>query len=488
MDEAPSNSGPETPKRARPSFMSSRWPWILAALLIAVYTLFAPKLAEMQAGRDRRPVGSAEDILALSQRDDVNVLFILIDTLRADRLGAYGYSRETSPVLDAIADRGIRFDRHLSQSSWTKCSMASLWTGLYPNRTGVTRFDEVVADSARLPAEILSDAGFRTAGIFRNGWVMGYFGFGQGFDVYTRPFPEPVSQDVRAENPTISMGGSDLDVVAAAREFLRIHGKERWFLYTHLMDVHEYLYSEDTAVFGTSYSDVYDNSILWTNSVLNPFIEELARDGHLENTIIVITSDHGEAFGERGFEGHARHVYAETTEVPLIISLPFRFEEPLVVHERTNNVDIWPTLLDLLGLDPLEEADGRSLVPEMVAAARGIDVERSESPTGYAYLDQNWGRPDRAVMTTLAVANESLRYIEYKDGAGERVEEHLYDHAIDPGELVDLRDDAPEALERMRALADQYDRDAEPPFQVDSRLELEEIQLKQLRALGYDVP
>jgi arylsulfatase A-like enzyme len=475
--------------RTTSRIMQSPWFWLIAAALLATYTLVAPRLAQLQTAGDRRPVGTADDIAALAERDDVNVLFIVIDTLRADRLGSYGYERDTSPLLDVLADRGVRFERHLSQSSWTKCSMASLWTGLYPNRTGVTRFDEVVPAAARLPAEILSDSGFRTAGVFRNGWVMGYFGFGQGFDIYARPFPTPLSANVRAENPTISSGGSDHDATASASEFLRVHGHERWFLYMHLMDVHEYLYSEETAIFGTSYSDVYDNSILWVNTVLDPFFEELAREGHLENTLIVITSDHGEAFSERGFEGHARHVYKETTEVPLIMSFPFRLEEPIVVRNRTAGVDVWPTILDLLGLPSFEQTNGRSLVPEILAAARGEQpkIDQVETPA-FAYLDLNWGRQDTRKKTTLSVVNGSLRYVLYRDENGARSEEHLYDSAADPTELVDYRREEPEKLEQMRRLAENYTTDVTPAFEAEPALELEEIQLKQLRALGYDVP
>ena len=95
-----------------------------------------------------RPVGTVDDIRALAERDDLNVLFILVDTLRADRLSAYGYERETSPNLDALTQSGIRFDAHVGQSSWTKCSMASLWTGLSPNRTGVRRAQHALPEGA----------------------------------------------------------------------------------------------------------------------------------------------------------------------------------------------------------------------------------------------------------------------------------------------------------------------------------------------------
>ena len=101
-------------------------------------------------------------------------------------------------------------------------------------------------EEATLPAEILREAGFRTAGVWRNGWVAPNFGFGQGFEVYERPRPGQRSPSFRAENPHISLEGTDLDVIDTAVEFLRVHGRERWFLYVHLMDLHQYLYDENT--------------------------------------------------------------------------------------------------------------------------------------------------------------------------------------------------------------------------------------------------
>ena len=149
------------------------------------------------------PEGNAEDIEALSTRDDVNVLFILVDTLRADRMSAYGYERATSPTLANLSRMGVRFDRHLSQSSWTKASMASLWTSHIPPRTGVVEYDDVIPDEAPMPAEILAANGFRTIGLFRNGWVEPRFGFAQGFEVYTKPAGTLVDPAVVQKNPTL---------------------------------------------------------------------------------------------------------------------------------------------------------------------------------------------------------------------------------------------------------------------------------------------
>ena len=355
--------------------LDKRWPWLTAAglvLLIAAASLFEVQMG----GVDKRPVGTAVDIEALRDRSDVNVLFILIDTLRADRLGMYGYERDTSPDLDLLASRGVRFDRQLSQSSWTKASMASLWSGVYPSRSGVTRFDHVTPSEAELPAEIFTEAGFRTVGLWRNGWVDPSFGFGQGFEIYERPQSLPPGANIHVKNPTISAKSSDTGMIESAEEFLRIFGDERWFLYMHFMDLHEYLYDDETALFGSGYSDIYDNSIRRENNLVGRFVAHLAQNGYLENTLIVIASDHGEAFGERGVEGHARRLYRESTEVPLILSFPFRLEEGVVVTTRTRNIDIWPTVLDLLGLPPMEDVDGRSQVPAILRAARG------EAPDG----------------------------------------------------------------------------------------------------------
>ncbi len=463
------------------------WPWVAAALVLAAYAV-AQRFLAPEAARDPRPVGTAEDILALRERADLNVLFVLIDTLRAERLSSYGYHRPTSPVIDLIAAQGVRFAHHLAQSSWTKCSMASLWTGLYPQRAGVTRFDDVLPDEARLPAEILQQAGFRTAGLWRNGWVEGYFGFDQGFHTYTRPNVFPVPAEVRRENPTASQGGTDYDLVRSAEEFIRVNGDQRWFLYLHLMDVHEYTYDESSAQFGTAYSDIYDNAVLFVNRTLDALFYLLYQRGLLGNTLIVIASDHGESFGERGSEGHARTVYPETTEVPLVFGFPFRLDPGIVLRQRTANVDLWPTLLDLLGLPGLGEVDGRSRVPEIVAAARRQSIPDGDH-SAIAHLDTTWGQRVRTSAPMISVAEQRFRYVAFHNANGEVAREELYDAELGDGKERENRlEMEPEVAERLRKLERDY-LQSRPVWAVQpDKLELDEIQLNQLRALGYQVP
>ena len=466
------------------SLLDRRWPWVVAALVVALAFLSTVLEVRFGSDADRRPTGSADDIERLAERDDLNVLFILIDTLRADHLGSYGYERDTSPELDRLAAGGVRFDRHMAQSSWTKCSMASLWTGLYPARTGITRYDHVIPEQAELPAEIFQQAGFRTVGLYRNGWVAPTFGFDQGFEVYIHPASRAVRRSIRIENQTLTSKSTDEDTIAAALEFLRVHGHERWFLYLHLMDVHEYLYDEESALFGGSYGDIYDNSIRWTDRVIRVLMAHLADQGHSEDTLVVITSDHGEAFRERGLEGHARSVYRETTEVPFILSFPFRLEPGIVFEARTRNVDVWPTVLDLLGLRSPADQDGRSLRSDLLARARG-EVLSETDPVAFAHLDQSWGKRNQDPVAAIAVADEALRYVRTTERG--RTLEQLFDASDDPEELDDRANELPDDLTRLREAADAY-LQTTPLWGDAPTREIEELELNQLRALGYAIP
>jgi arylsulfatase A-like enzyme len=472
------------------TLLQKNWPWLVAAGLIVLWLLSTGVKYDPPVG-DTRPIGGEGDILKLAEREDLNVMFVLIDTLRADRLGSYGYERDTSPALDQFASGGVRFERNLAQSTWTKASMASLWTGLYPTRTGVTRYDHIVAEDAVMPAERLSEAGFRTIGLWRNGWVAPTFGFEQGFDVYTRPAKRRLNPTVRAKNPTIQDLSTDEDAVGAAIEFLRVSGHDgRWFLYMHLMDIHEFLYDEESALFGGEHSDMYDNSIRWTDGTLDVLFDYLAEFGLAENTLVVITADHGEAFRERGLEGHARAVYKETTEVPLLFSFPFRLEPGLVVPTRSENIDIWPTIFELIGLDPLEDIDGSSQVPAILAAARGNSgILAEDDRKAISFLDETWGRSQAEVSRfRIAVTEGAYRYLRNESQADRTiVVDELFDSASDPNELNNIAADHPEMVERLREVAEAQ-LEITPPWGAAPTRELGDLELNQLRALGYAIP
>ena len=464
---------------------SSRPLWPLGLIAIAAIGLYLYSAIDFESDTaDRRKPGSAADLEALANRSDTNILFILVDTLRAERMSAYGYERETTPFLAELASNGVRFEHQIAQSSWTKTSMASLWTSLNPIRSGVTKFDQTLSSDITMPAEILSEAGFKTVGLYRNGWVSTYFGFDQGFEKYYRPAGGGIPQHVRRIRPNAQSAGADESVVAEAVEFLRIHGKSsRWFLYLHLMDLHEYTYDEESALFGNTVSDLYDNSVRRTDWVVSTLYEYMAAAGILDNTIIVLLSDHGEAFGERGFEGHAREVFPETTETPLIISFPFKLEGGVVVQSQTRNTDVWPTLFDLLGLPNQGEIDGQSRKREMIEAARGGETLAQEQGVAVAYLDENWGLPGSDRKPAISVIAEGFRLVSGTDPAGRKFEVLL---SLAEGGRENVIEQHPEVAERLRELVKQ-ELETTQAFDADT-IELDEMQLDQLRALGYELP
>jgi len=459
--------------------LDSPWPYFIGAGLLLIVAI----ASQFEIRVPSRPQGKPEDIATLRERDDLNVVFILIDTLRADRLGAYGYERPTSQTMDLLASRGVRFDHVLSQSSWTKSSMASLWTGTQPPNNGIVRYDHVLPDEAVLPAERFKQAGYRTAGIWRNGWVAPNFGFGQGFEFYLNPRPGAEREQMQSRRPGgRALAGSDEDLVVSALEFLDNFGRERFFLYLHFMDLHQYVYDEGAAHFGTSYSDVYDQAIHWIDRLIGHVLGRIDEMGRLENTVVLICSDHGEAFLEHGFEGHARDLYSEVVNVPVIIALPFLLEPGIVVEKRISNIDIWPTLLDLVGLEPLPNADGRSQVPLILRAAGVGPAQEAPPGPAWAYLDRRWGSPKDS-EPSVSVTDGDLRLVWWVKRP-KRTE--LYNLAEDPAELKNLyREDDPTS-QRLAQMARDYYENGRSAWGVEPKqVELDELRLNQLRALGY---
>ncbi len=460
----------------------TRRSWILiGGSLILLVALF---VTQFEVSVPSRPMGDIDELAALRERGDLNVVFILIDTLRADRLSAYGYARPTSPTLADIAASGVRFAQVEAQSSWTKCSMASLWTGMFPHRTGVLRFQHGLPDAALLPAEVFREKGYLTAGIFRNGWIGPSFGFSQGFDLYLQPAQRRDPAGIQRPAPGLQkLPGTDQDITLAAMEFLGQNQSKKFLLYLHYMDVHQYVYDEAAAelAFGSSISDLYDASIHWVDTNLLAVLGELDDLDLLKNTLVVVAADHGEAFKEHGREGHAADLYHEVVSVPLLFMLPFRLDHELVVEPLVRNVDIWPTILDLVGLPPLPQTDGVSLVPLMQAAAK---QQATETPKSVAYLDQSWGLLEKDPAPLISLRNESQRllYRPKKPAASES-----FDLATDPGEKHNLKDAPPEWVEAFQTELDT--RLEQPvPWGKATDVEVDDMDKGQLRALGYIIP
>ena len=469
---------PRRARRTRSDALISR-ALVGSVVCIALSAMACHDPSELDFSFDNRPVGSLADVASLKDRDDLNVVMILIDTLRADHLSSYGYERPTSPAMDYFAATGVRFANNRAQSTWTKTSMASLWTSLYPQRIDVLDHRDAVTDEARMPAEVFSANGYHTTGIWRNGWVAPNFGFRQGFEVYLTPVPRQAPDAMRTRPVAGRIDGTDIDGIFAATEFLRVNQDRKFFLYVHLMDVHQYITTEETAIFGTSFEDSYDNAIRWQDEQVGEVFAQLFRLDLAKNTLVFIVADHGEAFGEHGVEGHARDIHHETTNTPWIIAFPFRMEEGVVFEQGTQNVDVWPTIFELVGFDPPNPTDGKSRAPWLMG-----DFAPDFPDRDISHLDRSWGKTKQPPDPLVAIRDGGYRLI-HEVNHPDR--DKLYDVRSDRVELVNIAAETPGILNTLRATAQEY-LGQEPAWEGGApEIEIDEMSLRQLRALGYSI-
>ncbi|MEM9174822.1 MAG: sulfatase-like hydrolase/transferase [Myxococcota bacterium] len=405
-----------------------------------------------------------------------NVVVVTLDTTRADRLGSYGADVET-PALDAIAARGARFTHAISSAPVTLPSHASLFTGLDPHRHGARENGTyVLADAQLTLAEILRSQGWRT-GAFIGGFPLSErFGLGQGFDHYDDALAEDNAAPPRADSwqgiPRPYLDRPAGPVVRRAIRWMHANAETSFFAWIHLFDAHK-VYAPPEP-FRTRYRDrLYEGEIAYMDFALGELFRALSDWGLEDETIVVIGADHGESLGEHGIHGHGRQLYAPSLHVPLIAAFPGRIEEGTVVEDVVRNVDVMPTLLELLELAVPPGLDGASLV----AAIEGADDR--DATDAYAETLVDALRFDGAERYALQRGTWKLLREVAPDGA---IRERLFDLSADPAELTDRALRAPEAMADLVDALDERiaraERDAGPAA-LDPATEAA------LRALGY---
>jgi arylsulfatase A-like enzyme len=376
-----------------------------------------------------------EAVARLREQGRPNLVLVVVDALRADPLSAYGASVAGSPEIARWAAQGVVFERALAQSSWTKSSMASLLTSRWPRGHGVLDPDDGLGEAADTLAEKLREAGYRTWAVQSNGWLEEAFGFEQGFERYL--FPRGGGSEAERNR---SWPHAD-NVYREAERLIDAHASAQpFFLYLHFMDVHEYAAPPDVARPREGAQGEYAAAIRWVDEVLARLREHLDRRGLLESSVLLLASDHAEAFGENGAFGHARNVFTPVLHVPLVLRLPFAIE-PTRILTQVRNLDVAPTLLDLAGLPPDPAFEGESLLP-LLADPGAPD------------------RPSHAALGALIYA-DAHRQEALNDGAWSYVRdlapggrEWLFDRRVDPDENVDLSALEPAQAARLRARLD----------------------------------
>lgn len=435
------------------------------------------------------------------------MVVILIDTLRFDYLGCYGFDGDISPHLDALAEKSVRFDRCYSQAPWTKPSVASLFTSLFPTGHGITNHNGlfwgedgrentmgILSEDAVTLAECLRDLGYDTAAFVANPWLKKTYGFGQGFATYD---DEGASITARAET-----------VLQRAGAWLSKRKSDRpYFLYIHLMDVHgpyaapeshyqaalaypgvahpgrltpdeleaipEYLRQEPwmntaDAARVQGWRARYAAGVRYVDQALGAFFRELEVNPAAGQPTLVVTSDHGEELHEHGGWDHGYDLYEHQIRVPLLVRLPGA-AAGRVVDEVVRLVDLMPTLVRRGRGEPPAGIEGRDLSP--LLEGRPADLPG----VGFACASR-----ENPALAALVVGR-------YKLVAGaEANPRELFDLTRDPGELTDREAEMPRLSEELaehlsRLIAAQQHKSL---FVEGDGVVTDETR-EQLRALGY---
>ncbi len=295
-------------------------------------------------------------------REGGPVILVIVDAMRPDHMTPYGYARDTTPTLEALADDGIVLTNYFVNGNWTRPSTASLLTGLPPSAHGVERDRDRLADDYVTLAELLRDSKIPTGAVVGNGNASSAFGLGRGFDFY-------------ADTVKHWKGLPSADqVVELAVPFVRAHKDEPFFLMLFFIDLHDPYHApppfEDMFVEDpkaplvrsphwerTKYSRAeiermkatYDGALRYTDTAIARFFASLKELGVYDKATIMVTSDHGEAFGEHGVYLHAHHLYDEIVRAPLIVRAPAMTARGVYNHYLFQTIDLMPTLVRYLG-------------------------------------------------------------------------------------------------------------------------------------------
>ena len=297
---------------------------------------------------------AADDV----KRDDrLNVLLVTLDTTRADRIGAYGYPKAGTPVLDSLARDGVRFANAYCPTPLTLPSHCSILTGTYPLRHKVrNNGDYYLADEAVTLAERLKEKGYATSAFVASFNTDSRFGLGQGFDVYDDRFGEDeMLKTFRSERTADKVADAFLSWLGAKP-------RERFFSWVHFFDPHA-PYEPPPPYKQRFAGDAYDGELAFMDHELGRIIDALRAKGILDRTLVVLAGDHGESLGEKGESNHGIFIYDAAMKVPLILSAPENLPRGLVVDARVRLIDIMPTVLDALKIPVNPEIQGENLLP-----------------------------------------------------------------------------------------------------------------------------
>jgi len=486
---------------------------ILSAVVLFVPPLYLEKAKSVQAEATGLPLGD-------TQGKRPNIVFILIDALRADHLPIYGYSRQTAPNLTALSRRGMTFTRMYAQASSTRPSVATILSSLYPTVHKVNYERDFLPESVTVLPETLRAAGYKTFGVSANANVSPTFGYSQGFDEFRVWKTESafrltmmgrVAEDAFGPNLLSRILREQGEIVPQAEAITDItlkwvsqSGKEPFFLYVHYIDPHEpygspppydeaFDYRSDPPIRTGGIDpltllsngqdrervgrilDQYDGEILYADHHVGRLLKGLEDMGVLDKALVIVTADHGEEFLEHGNDSHGRSTYEEVLRVPFLVYWQGKVPAGAMYDGTVRLIDVMPTIPALLGMKPPNEIQGRSFAAQLV------------KPTDPEPERQLFAQVVQDSFELEMVRDGRYKLIRHLRGPHQGHEE-LYDLEQDPLERTNL---APKALAEVAVLRQELDTFNKSISQAAGRIRAEQVQTldrdteRALRSLGY---
>jgi arylsulfatase A-like enzyme len=405
--------------------------------------------------------------------DKPNVILIVVDTLRADHLGLYGYPKRTSPHLDKWAENGMVFERAVAPSSWTLPSTYSILTGRYPQRHGMLKSNNILKPTLPILPRILSEQGYLNAAFVGNHVISNRSDFLKNFDsfdgefngrkfgeilfrrmVLTRDVSNLIINDTRLTYRTKRI--TPINVInRLVDDWLYYYGNNPFFLYIHYMDPHDPYNPHEkelknTLVLDDPFEDVlqkidplsrsnmnnYDCEIRFLDNHLNRLFSKLKSLGIWDKSLVIFTSDHGETFGEHGYQNHGNSLYQEEVHVPLIFFSTRQF--PIASDRFTpfvSTVDITPTILDLLGIKKEIDSDGLALTSWLQNP--GITHVRDV----YSFLHRSKRGLPKNIFQAVYTENQWKYITTQRIKSSEILTKEMYDLKVDSTEQTNLAGD-----------------------------------------------
>jgi arylsulfatase A-like enzyme len=444
------------------------------ALWCAVTVVIVLSSCQRESESPLEPGAPAAALEESAADDELNVVLITLDTTRADALGSYGQRLPISPNFDRLAEEGTQFVQCVSSSPSTLPSHSTLFTGKQPYVHGVRSNSGFVLSDANITlAEILRERGYETAAEVAAPVLGAHTQIGQGFE----RFRDLNSDDVERKIIGVRRHGDVREVQVDEREanditkhgmrFIDENRGKKFFLWLHYFDAHQ-PYSPPARFGEISSESRYYGEIRYIDEQVDRILKQIEGEGLREKTLVVVIADHGEGLGEHSEGTHAHFVYDSTIRVPLLLwgaGVP----RGLKISSLVRMLDVTPTILDLLGLPPMDDAQGLSLRPLLEGASHDLEL------VGYG----------ESIESHVTFGTSILRYV--REGRWKyihKIEPELFDLMMDPGETNNLAADHPEIVERLRARLFELIETA-PAKPDDARVAIDDATAAQLEAMGY---